>query len=115
MAAVAYRQSGQFAQVNSLSRIIRYIFWVILLGGIVSLLRQQARLSVRRTPKARPPSPPAEPAQLYRDPFCGTHVSPEISFPATQAGQTLHFCSEQCRDRYLSSARQTAGETRRTA
>jgi len=93
--------------VNSLSRIILFIFWAILLGGIVSLLRRRVRSSARRAVDARPPSPP-KPVTLYRDPYCGTHVSPEVSFRATQAGQELHFCSAECRDRYLRSERQSA-------
>jgi len=95
--------------VNSLSRFIRFILWAILLGGIVSLLRRRARSSARRASDART-SPPAKPApRLRRDPFCGTYISPEISFPASHAGQVLHFCSAECRDRYLRSERQAAG------
>jgi len=45
---------------------------------------------------------------LYRDPFCGTHISPEISFPLEQAGQVLHFCSAECRARYVQSSRRAA-------
>src|ERR1700730_18329001 len=33
---------------------------------------------------------------LHRDPWCGTHVLPEISFPLEQAGQVVHFCSAEC-------------------
>jgi YHS domain-containing protein len=95
------------AQVNSLSRIISFIFWAILLGGIISLLRQRARSSARRAANARPSSPP-KPVSLHRDPYCGTYVSPEVSIRATQAGQELHFCSAECRDRYLRSERQSA-------
>jgi hypothetical protein len=94
--------------VNSLSRIILFILWAILLGGVFSLLRRRARSSARRTANARPASPP-HPVTLYRDPYCGTHVSPEISVRATQGGQELHFCSAECRDRYLRSQRQAAG------
>jgi YHS domain-containing protein len=102
------RNSGQFAQVNSLSRIILFIFWAILLVGIVSLLRGRLRSSARRAANARPASPP-KPVTLLRDPYCGTHVSPEVSVRATQAGRELHFCSAECRDRYLRSERQAAG------
>jgi hypothetical protein len=93
--------------VNSLSRFIRLILWAILLGGIVSLLRRRARSSARQAADARPPSPP-KPVTLHRDQSCGTYVSPEVSFRATQAGQELHFCSAECRDRYLRSKQQAA-------
>ena len=45
---------------------------------------------------------------LHRDPWCGTYVSPEISFPLEQAGQVLHFCSAECRARYERSSQRAA-------
>jgi len=45
---------------------------------------------------------------LHRDPWCGTYVSPEISFPLEQAGQVLHFCSAECRARYERSSQSAA-------
>ena len=45
---------------------------------------------------------------LHRDPWCGTHVSPEISFPFEQLGQMMHFCSAECRIRYQQSSQRAA-------
>ena len=45
---------------------------------------------------------------LHRDPWCGTYVSPEISFPLEQAGQMLHFCSAECRARYQRTSKRAA-------
>ena len=45
---------------------------------------------------------------LHRDPWCGTYVSPEISFPLEQAGQVLHFCSAECRARYQGNSHRAA-------
>jgi YHS domain-containing protein len=101
--------ANQFARVNSLSRIVRYIFWGILLGGIVSLLRLRAPSSAYRVAGAPSNSRSRfRPTPLFRDPACGTFVSPEISVAVTRAGQEIHFCSEQCRDRYLRSERYAA-------
>jgi YHS domain-containing protein len=60
---------------------------------------------------AHPVSPnrPLAPQPLYRDPWCGTHVSAEISHTLEQAGEVLHFCSAECRERYRASARRAAG------
>ncbi|HET6143762.1 MAG TPA: hypothetical protein VFE02_09640 [Candidatus Acidoferrales bacterium] len=60
-----------------------------------------------------PPMPQAQtgelhPVALQRDPYCGTYVSPEISFPLEQSGQLLHFCSAECRTRYQSNAQRAA-------
>jgi YHS domain-containing protein len=95
--------------VDSLSRIIRYILSGILLGGIVSLLHDGVQSFVPAS-GFRPPSR-SGPLPLFRDPICGTFVSPEISFRARRAHQIEHFCSEQCRDRYLNGERQAAGAT----
>jgi hypothetical protein len=99
--------------VDSLSRIIRYIFTAILLSGIVSLLR--LALPSSQTARRGRRSPPPGPLPLFRDPNCGTFVSPEISIRVERAGRIEHFCSETCRDRYLQGARQSDGATRQTA
>jgi hypothetical protein len=94
--------------VNSLSRILRFLLWAIFLGAIFSLLRQRVRLAGRGSARPRR-SLRREPLTLHRDPYCGTHVSPEVSVRITHAGRELHFCSAECRDRYLRSDRQAAG------
>jgi YHS domain-containing protein len=48
------------------------------------------------------------PVPLERDPVCGTYVSPEISFTTEQSGQILHFCSTECRDRFIKASRRAA-------
>jgi YHS domain-containing protein len=47
-------------------------------------------------------------AKLVRDPQCGTYVAENTAITASHAGQTLHFCSERCRDEYLASPRAAA-------
>ncbi|HEX2713534.1 MAG TPA: hypothetical protein VHM88_15140 [Candidatus Acidoferrales bacterium] len=88
-----------------LARIIRLLLWLavaVWLGRkLVSLLSPGGR---REVPPASPPSP----KPLHRDPWCGTHVSPEISHRLEQGGQVLHFCSTECRERYQGSLRRAA-------
>jgi YHS domain-containing protein len=38
--------------------------------------------------------------ELKRDPVCGTFVSTASSVKKTVAGQVVHFCSVECRDRH---------------
>jgi YHS domain-containing protein len=47
-------------------------------------------------------------AKLVRDPQCGTYVAENTAIAASHGGQTLHFCSERCRDEYLASPRAAA-------
>jgi YHS domain-containing protein len=37
---------------------------------------------------------------LHQDPVCGTYVAAGSSFHKISKGRVLHFCSEECRDRY---------------
>ena len=58
------------------------------------------RANARR--QAPPPPPPIQSGgELKRDPVCGTYVSPAASVQRMIAGQTIHFCSEQCSKQYV--------------
>jgi YHS domain-containing protein len=69
---------------------------------VAALLGNAAPLSAPRQDASQSAIP------LHRDPWCGTYVSPEISFPLEQAGQFLHFCSAECRTRYQQSSQRAA-------
>jgi len=94
-------QSG----VAFLARIIRFLLWLVV---AVWLGRRLVRLFARVEPREVRPAPPLVPKPLYRDPWCGTHVSAEIAHPLEQGGQVLHFCSAECRERYQASERRAA-------
>jgi len=47
-------------------------------------------------------------AKLVRDPQCGTYVAENTAIAARHGGETLHFCSERCRDEFLAAPRATA-------
>jgi YHS domain-containing protein len=70
-----------------------------LFAQILGSVKQPSAPSTRETRDAIP---------LHRDPWCGTYVSSEISVPLEQAGQVLHFCSQECRARYQGSAKRAA-------
>jgi YHS domain-containing protein len=38
---------------------------------------------------------------LVQDPVCKTYIAQRSSITLQQGDETLHFCSEQCRDRYV--------------
>jgi YHS domain-containing protein len=69
---------------------------------VAAILRKVTPVSTLR----REEPPTAIP--LQRDPWCGTFVSPEISFPLEQQGQILHFCSAECRTRYVQASNRAA-------
>jgi YHS domain-containing protein len=41
--------------------------------------------------------------ELKKDPVCGTYISAASSIKQTVAGQTVHFCSQDCRDKYVAT------------
>ena len=45
---------------------------------------------------------PAEPmgGELKRDPVCGTFVATSASIKKIVRGETVHFCSAECRDKF---------------
>jgi YHS domain-containing protein len=53
-------------------------------------------------PQASPRQPPpvSSGGELKKDPVCGTYVSATASVKRSVDGQLIHFCSEQCRDKY---------------
>ena len=73
------------------------------------LLRNMLRgfLSPRPRGVARGPQPPPVPpgGELKKDPVCGTYVSTATAQQERANGETVYFCSPECRDRYKASQR----------
>ena len=40
------------------------------------------------------------PTALQQDPVCGTYVAVDASLKRVVNGKVVHFCSEECRDRF---------------
>lgn len=52
-------------------------------------------------PREKQAPGPAQPAEeLVLDPVCGSYVPVSSAVEATAGGKKVHFCSEECRDRY---------------
>jgi hypothetical protein len=78
--------------------------------GMAWLMRKLLARVLGSTGPVSAPRPGAsqQAIALHRDPWCGTYVSPEISFPLEQPGQVLHFCSAECRSRYQGASQHAA-------
>ena len=93
--------------MNSLSRAFRVVLWGVVTSGLLSLVRQWSASDAQMTHGQEPgKSSPA--VRLYRDPVCGTYVSPEISLKLEKSGHIMHFCSADCRERYGRTAARAA-------
>jgi YHS domain-containing protein len=73
------------------------IFWV--LRYIFKSIGESLKTTAPRPPQKKPP-PFQAGGELKKDPVCGTYVSPGAAVTLTVKGDTLHFCSTACRDRY---------------
>ena len=71
----------------------------IVLRGFSQLLNQPHQASSK--PSARSDIPLS--GELKRDPSCGTYISAATSIKQNVGGQTHHFCSAECRDKYVAS------------
>ena len=82
----------------TLSRLLRRLF------GVSKVFVWHFRSGAPREGQAAAP-----PGETARDPVCGMFVSTELSHRLTQGGETLHFCSRDCLERYKKSPAALAG------
>jgi YHS domain-containing protein len=78
-----------------------FLFLSRLLRSIVAAFRNSAR---RPPPGPQRPIAPAG-GTLVKDPVCGTYVSAESSIAQMIQGQLVHFCSQECSDKYRAQSR----------
>lgn len=91
-----------------LARILRFIVWLIIISWVTWLIRKAFARAAQKQPQPQAPGAEASSRPLFRDPVCGTHVPAEISLTLDDSNQTLHFCSAECRDKYVNATRRAA-------
>jgi YHS domain-containing protein len=92
-----------------LGRMIRYIFWALIAWWTLAILRRIVNGFGRGVEQTADTTagqdlrlPPQEISRrLVRDPECGMHLTESLALPLRQGGELLHFCSAQCRDKFL--------------
>jgi YHS domain-containing protein len=91
-----------------IGRMLRYLFWVVVVSWSVAVLRRivgrMIGAGVQPNPQSNMPNDGAN-QKLVRDPICGMHVAEGLALPLKQGAEILHFCSGECRDKYLSGMR----------
>ena len=93
------------------ARMLRFVFWLLIVSGTTSILRRiVARMGQGAEPAGQSLDRTNDAARekLVRDPICGMHVAEGLALPFRQGTEILHFCSTECRDKYLSQARKFA-------
>lgn len=108
--------------MNFIGRVMRFLFWLLVVSWSVALLRRLVGWMMRKAMPvgqanaggggagAQSSNTGGELAarRLVRDPICGMHVAEELSIPLREGEGLVHFCSAECRDKYIKSARRMA-------
>lgn len=107
--------------MNTLVRVMRYLFWVLVLSWSLALFRRglawmfrrlaegtQERVDAAKGSSGVMSQPDEVTRRLVRDPVCGTHVAEALAIPLRDGGEVLHFCSIACRDKYIRSTQRLA-------
>ena len=87
--------------------IFEIFLWVVVVVWVVRRIFGGKRSRAVKPPRAERQAP-APTKTLQRDPVCGTYVSEDISHRLEEGDKTLHFCSEECRMRYIARQRRSA-------
>jgi YHS domain-containing protein len=94
-------------------RVLLYLFDLIvvtIIGWILARVVQRlfgtsiSGPRAARSKAAGGSSRPAITGETARDPVCGMFVSTELSHRLRRDGETLHFCSRECLERYQANA-----------
>jgi YHS domain-containing protein len=89
---------------------MRFLIWVVVLFWSIALLRRAIAWVLRAvfaTPQPQQAGGTGESKQaklthrLVRDPVCGMHIPEDRSVALSEGQQELHFCSVECRDKYV--------------
>jgi YHS domain-containing protein len=98
-----------------IARILRFLFWVLIVSWSVSLLRRLvnsmgAAVTDRQQPIDVPGNVPsgAVSRKLVRDPVCGMHLAEGLAIAERSGGEPVYFCSEECRNKFMDEPRKFA-------
>ena len=72
----------------------------LFLRSILRTLWVNFRRPISRSHPPGAPPPVRTGGQLHRDPVCGTYVSSDTGIVQKSGGETIFFCSPECRDKY---------------
>ena len=100
--------------MDFIARVFRFLFWLLVVSWSVALLKRLVGWMLRSATQNSESASQREPEisknsggavgvsrRLVRDPVCGAHVAEVLAIPLREGGQLIHFCSVQCRARYL--------------
>lgn len=94
-----------------LARIFRFLFWTLVLSWGIWLLKRLFNSQVQAAHSTESDAGDTGESggrRLVRDPQCGMHVAEELAIPVRMGNEMIHFCSPECRDRYVQQTHKLA-------
>ena len=95
-----------------IARILRFLFWVLIVSWSVSLLRRLVnRMGAGATGRQEPIDVPSDAVsrKLVRDPVCGMHLAEGLAIAErSSGGEPVYFCSEECRNKFMDAPKKFA-------
>lgn len=85
-------------------RVIVPLLFLWLVRGILRSMFAGSHSQVAAKPIRPVPTTVSPGGELRKDPVCGTYVSADTSVTKRINGQTVHFCSPACRDKYRAAS-----------
>jgi YHS domain-containing protein len=73
-------------------------------NAVAGWLTAQARRQMNATPGHSSERRVIHKGLMVRDPVCGLHLPEQRALTELRSGQRYHFCSERCRDSFLSAS-----------
>ena len=87
-----------------LARLLRFLFWVLIVSWSVSLLRRLVNSMGAGVTNRNEPLDVAGDGvsqKLVRDPVCGMHITEGSAIMQQSGAAPVYFCSEECRNKYM--------------
>jgi YHS domain-containing protein len=95
-----------------IARILRFLFWVVIVSWGVSLLRRVVNsMGAAPTNRNQPIDVPSDAVsrKLVRDPVCGMHMAEGLAIAErSSGGEPVFFCSEECRNKFMDAPKKFA-------
>jgi YHS domain-containing protein len=91
--------------MDFLGRILRFLFWILVVSWAVKLLGRAIGGASAKGPAPGNAQPETlgSGKRLVKDPVCGMHMAEELALPLQANGEVVHFCSQECRAKYENS------------
>lgn len=76
-----------------------------IIGIVLRGFGDAMRSTSSNAPRPSPPQTGQVPltGELKKDPVCGTYISTATSLKEKVGSEVYHFCSQECRDKYVAS------------